>query len=90
MISLYGDELCDYQMQICWFMVIDVFGGVTRIELVTEQGHLMMQTLAKFNGIRDLKINLIQVSWDLNEFITMEDLLQSNKTLNQLDHHAYT
>ena len=49
-----------------------------------------MQTLAEFNGIRDPKINLIQVWWDLNELITMEDLLQGNKTINQLDHNAYT
>jgi hypothetical protein len=49
-----------------------------------------MRTLAKFNGIRDPKVNLIQVCWDLNEFITMEELLQGNKTINQLDHNAYT
>jgi hypothetical protein len=50
----------------------------------------MMRTLAEFNGIRDPKINLIQVCWDLNKLITMEDLLQGNKTINQLDHNAYT
>jgi len=49
----------------------------------------LMQTLAEFNGIHDPKINLIQVCWNLNEFITMEDLLQGNKTINQLDHNAY-
>jgi hypothetical protein len=26
----------------------------------------------------------------LNELITIEDLLQGNKTINQLDHNAYT
>ena len=46
--------------------------------------------LAEFNGICDPKINLIQVCWDLNELITMEDLLQGNKTINQLDHNACT
>jgi len=50
----------------------------------------MMRTLAKFNGIHDLKINLIQVCWDLNELITIKELLQGNKTINQLDHNAYT
>jgi hypothetical protein len=49
----------------------------------------MMRTLAEFNGI-PAKINLTQVCWDLNELITMEDLLQGNKTINQLDHNAYT
>jgi hypothetical protein len=49
-----------------------------------------MRTLAEFNGIRDPKINLTQVCWDLNELITMKDLLQGNKTINQLDHNAYT
>jgi hypothetical protein len=53
-----------------------------------------MRILVKFNGIHDPKINLIQVYWDLNELITMEDtmedLLQGNKTINQLDHNAYT
>ena len=49
-----------------------------------------MWTLAEFNRIHDSKINLIQVCWDLNEFITMEDLLQGNKTINQLDHNDYT
>ena len=49
-----------------------------------------MRTLTEFNGIHDPKINLIQVCWDLNELITMEDLLQGNKTINQLDHNAYT
>ena len=49
-----------------------------------------MRTLAEFNGIHDPKINLTQVCWDLNEFITMEDLLQCNKTINQLDLNAYT
>jgi len=34
----------------------------------------MMRTLAEFNGIHDPKINLIQVFWDLNLLITMEDL----------------
>jgi hypothetical protein len=34
----------------------------------------MMRTLAKFNGIHDPKINLIQ----------------GNKIINQLDHNAYT
>jgi len=48
-----------------------------------------MRTLVEFNGIRDSKINLIQVCWDLNEFIIMEDLLQGNKTINQLNHNAY-
>jgi len=47
-----------------------------------------MRTLAEFNGICDPKINLTQVCWDLNEPITMEDLLQGNKTINQLDHNA--
>ena len=50
----------------------------------------LMRTLAEFNGIRDPKINLTQVFWDLNELITIEDLLQGNKTINQLDHNAYT
>jgi hypothetical protein len=50
---------------------------------------LLLGTLAEYNGIRDTKINLIQVCWDLNELITMEDLLQGNKTINQLDHNAY-
>ena len=49
-----------------------------------------MRTLAEFNGIRDPKINLIQVCWNLNELITMEDLIQDNKTINQLDHNAYS
>jgi len=49
-----------------------------------------MRTLVEFNGIRDLKIKLTQVCGDLNELITMEDLLQGNKTINQLDHNAYT
>jgi hypothetical protein len=49
-----------------------------------------MRTLAEYNGIRDPRINLIQVFLDLNELITMEDLLQGNKTINQLDHNAYT
>jgi hypothetical protein len=49
-----------------------------------------MQTLTEFNGIRNHKINLIQVCWDLNELTTMKDLLQGNKTINQLDHNAYT
>ena len=49
-----------------------------------------MRTLTEFNGIHDPKINLIQVCWDLNELIRMEDLLQGNKTINQLDHNAYT
>jgi len=49
-----------------------------------------MRNLAEFNGIRDPKINLIHVYWDLNELITMEDLFQGNKTINQLDHNAYT
>jgi hypothetical protein len=44
----------------------------------------------EFNGIRDPNINLTQVCSDLNELITMEDLLQGNKTINQLDHNAYT
>jgi hypothetical protein len=51
---------------------------------------LMMRTLSEFNGIRDLKINLIQVRWDLNELLIMEDLLEGNKTINQLDYNAYT
>jgi hypothetical protein len=50
----------------------------------------LMRTLAEFNGIRNPRINLTQVYWDLNELITMEDLLQGNKTINQLDHNAYT
>jgi hypothetical protein len=37
--NMYGDELCDYQMQICWFMIIDVLGGATGIEPVTIQWH---------------------------------------------------
>jgi len=50
----------------------------------------MMRTLAEFNEIRDPKINLIQVCWDLNDLITMENLLQGDKTINQLNHDAYT
>ena len=53
-----------------------------------------MRTLVKFSRIHDSKINLIQICWDLNELIimedTMEDLLQGNKTIKQLDHNAYT
>jgi hypothetical protein len=49
-----------------------------------------MRTLAEFNGISNPKFNLTQVCWDLNELLIMEDLLQSNKTINQLDHNAYT
>ena len=49
-----------------------------------------MRTLAEFNEIRDPKINLIQVCWDLNELITMKNLLQGDKTINQLNHGAYT
>jgi len=49
----------------------------------------LIKALAEFNGIRDPKINITQVCWDLNELITMEDLLQGNKTINQLDHNAY-
>jgi hypothetical protein len=56
----------------------------------TDSSGNLMRTLAEFNGIRDPKINLTQVCWDLNELITMEDLLQGNKTINQLDHNAYT
>jgi hypothetical protein len=37
--NLYGDELCDYWMQMYWFMTIDVVGGTTGIRSVTEQGH---------------------------------------------------
>jgi hypothetical protein len=48
-----------------------------------------MPTLAEFNGIHDPKINLIQGCWDLNELITMKDLLQGNNTIYQLDHNAY-
>jgi len=50
----------------------------------------MMRTLVEFNGIRNPKINLSQVCWDLNELITIEDLLQGNKTINQLDHNVNT
>jgi hypothetical protein len=56
----------------------------------TPSFSFMMRTLAEFNGIHDPKINLTQFCWDLNELITMEDLLQGNKTINQLDHNAYT
>ena len=50
----------------------------------------MMRTIAESNGIRNPKINLTQICGDLNEPITMEDLLQGNKTINQFDHNTYT
>ena len=34
-----------------------------------------MQTLVEFNEIRNPNINLIKICWDLNELITMKDLL---------------
>jgi hypothetical protein len=55
-----------------------------------DRTNILMRTLAEFNGICNPNINLTQVCWDLNELITMEDLLQGNKTINQLDHNAYT
>jgi hypothetical protein len=29
---MYGDELCDYQMRMCWFVIIDVLSGATGIK----------------------------------------------------------
>ena len=37
--NMYGDEFCDYQMHMCWFAIIDVLGGATRIRPATGQGH---------------------------------------------------
>jgi hypothetical protein len=34
--NLYGDEPCDYRMQIYRFVTIDVVGGMTGIGLATE------------------------------------------------------
>jgi hypothetical protein len=34
--NLYGDESCDYRMQIYRFVTINVVGGTTEIGLVTE------------------------------------------------------
>ena len=51
---------------------------------------ILMWTLVEFNRIHDPKINLTQACEDLNELIMMDDLLQDNKTMNQLDHNVYT
>lgn len=37
--NMYGDESCDFKMQMCWFVTIDVLGGVTEIGPSTGQGH---------------------------------------------------
>jgi len=34
----YGDE-CEFKMQMCWFVTIDVLSGATMIEPSIEQGH---------------------------------------------------
>jgi hypothetical protein len=39
--NMYGDELSDYGMQMCWFVTIDVLGGGTVIGPSTRQGHPM-------------------------------------------------
>jgi hypothetical protein len=36
---MYGDELCDYQMQMCLFVTINVLSGATEIGPSTRQGH---------------------------------------------------
>jgi hypothetical protein len=35
----YGDESCDFRMQMCLLVTIDVLGGATGIRPSTEQGH---------------------------------------------------
>jgi len=36
--NMYGDESCDFRIQIFWFMTIDVLGGAIGIGLLTGQG----------------------------------------------------
>jgi hypothetical protein len=36
---MYGDELCDFRIQMCWFVIISVLGGATRIRPLIGQGH---------------------------------------------------
>ena len=79
-----------------WCLDVELYIRVLRLKLrkkvfvVKIKLIHVMRTLTEFNGIRNHKINLIQVCWDLNELTTMKDLLQGNKTINQLDHNAYT
>jgi hypothetical protein len=49
---MYGDELCDYQIQIYWFVIIDMLGGATGIGPLTRQGHPMGKK--KVNGFYPL------------------------------------
>jgi hypothetical protein len=35
----YGDESCDFRMQMCLLVTIDVLGGATGIGPSTGQGH---------------------------------------------------
>jgi hypothetical protein len=37
--NIYGDELCDYRMQMYVFVTIDVLGGVTEIGPSIRQRH---------------------------------------------------
>jgi len=37
--SLFDDELCDYRMQMYWFVTIDVLSGAVKTGFATEQGH---------------------------------------------------
>jgi hypothetical protein len=48
---MYGDELCDYGMQMCLFVTIDVLGGATRIGPSTRQGQVQEERVGDFHPL---------------------------------------
>jgi hypothetical protein len=89
-----GTEMHVFMLEIVWFCWVLRTNVMLELKCMCSClklcDYIVMRTLAEFNDIRDPKINLTQVCWELNELITMEDLLQGNKTINQFDHNAYT
>jgi hypothetical protein len=87
--NMYGDELCDYQMQMCWFVTINVLGGATRIWHLNGQGHPMRGTCRWASTCFLYNVNvqkwfiygwyIIVLSWMLNRLWNDVELLMKVK-----------